>query len=51
MGRFNQVYRYYYTGATFAVTEPDGVRIIGSDTCDFIQKVPGEPSPWRIGND
>jgi len=33
--------RYYYSGTTFAVTEPDGVRIIGSDTCDFIQKVPG----------
>lgn len=33
--------RYYYSGTTFAVTEPDGVRVIGSDTCDFIQKVPG----------
>ena len=35
--------RYYYSGSTFAVTEPDGVKIIGPDTCDFIQKVPGKP--------
>ena len=25
----------------FVITELDGVRIIGSDVCDFIQKVPG----------
>lgn len=33
--------RYYYTGATIAITEQDGVRIIGPDSCDFIEKVPG----------
>ena len=36
--------RYFYAGPTFAVTELDGVRVIGGDTCDFIQKVPGDPS-------
>ncbi len=33
--------RYHYTGSAFAVTEPDGIRIISSDVCDLIQKVPG----------
>jgi hypothetical protein len=33
--------RYFYSGPTFAVTEVDGVRIVGPDVCDFIQKVPG----------
>lgn len=31
---------FFYTGAIHAVSEIDGVRIIGSDACDFIQKVP-----------
>ena len=34
-------YRYFYSGPTFAITESDGVRIVGPDTCDFLQKVPG----------
>lgn len=33
--------RYFYSGATFAVTELDGVRVIGQEVSDFIQKVPG----------
>lgn len=33
--------RYFYSGATFAVTEVDGVRVIGQEVSDFIQKVPG----------
>lgn len=33
--------RYFYSGPIFAVTELDGVRVIGPDVCDFIQKVPG----------
>jgi hypothetical protein len=36
--------RYFYIGATFAVTEIDGVRVIGQEVCDFIQKVPGMKS-------
>jgi hypothetical protein len=36
--------RYFYAGPTFAVTEIDGVRVIGADTCDFIRKVPGNPN-------
>ena len=34
------LFRYFYSGSAFAVTELDGIRIIGSDVCDFIQKVP-----------
>lgn len=37
--------RYFYGGPVFAVTEPDGVRIMGPDTCDLIQKVPGTFNP------
>lgn len=33
--------RYFYPGTTFAITEVDGVRIVSSDVCDLIQKVPG----------
>lgn len=33
-------HRYSHAGPTFAVTEPDGVRVIGPDFCDMIQKVP-----------
>ncbi|KAF8637938.1 hypothetical protein AX17_002559 [Amanita inopinata Kibby_2008] len=40
IGPFGDRLQYYYPGSTFAVTEPDGVRVIGSDTCDFLQKVP-----------
>lgn len=34
-------HRYSYAGTTFAITEIDGVRVISSDVCDLIQKVPG----------
>lgn len=33
--------RFFYSGSPCAITELDGVRIVGSDVCDFIQKVPG----------
>jgi vacuolar protein sorting-associated protein 16 len=36
--------RYFYAGPTFAVTEVDGIRVVAADTCDFIQKVPGNLS-------
>ena len=51
------LHRYFYSGSTFAVTEPDGIRIVSADTCDFIQKVatpsvsvfrPGSTSPSAI---
>lgn len=35
------MHRYHYAGSTFAVTEMDGVRVISSDVCDLVQKVPG----------
>lgn len=34
-------HRYFYSGTTFAVTELDGVRVVGQEVSDFIQKVPG----------
>jgi len=36
------IYRYFYSGATFALTEMDGVRIFSDDACDFVQKVPSK---------
>jgi len=39
--------RYFYSGATFALTEMDGVRIFSNDVCDFVQKVPSADSPSR----
>ncbi|GJE94839.1 vacuolar protein sorting-associated protein 16 [Phanerochaete sordida] len=40
VGPFGDTLQYFYGGPTFAITESDGVRIIGPDTCEFIQKVP-----------
>ncbi|KAI0077381.1 vacuolar assembling/sorting protein VPS16 [Panus rudis PR-1116 ss-1] len=40
VGPFGDTLQYFYTGPTFAITEVDGVRVLGPDTCDFIQKVP-----------
>ncbi|KAK7437898.1 Vacuolar protein sorting-associated protein 16 [Stygiomarasmius scandens] len=40
VGPFADILQYFYTGNTFAVTEPDGVRIISPDVCELIQKVP-----------
>lgn len=37
----HDLFRYFYSGATFAITEMDGVRVIGQEASDFIQKVPG----------
>lgn len=31
---------FFYPGATYSVSEIDGIRIIAPDVCDFIQKVP-----------
>jgi len=33
--------RYFYPGSAFVITELDGVKIVGPDVCDLIQKVPG----------
>ena len=42
---------YTYTGTVLAVTELDGVRIISSDVCDLIQKVPASTlSVFRPGS-
>ncbi|TFK92340.1 vacuolar protein sorting-associated protein 16 [Polyporus arcularius HHB13444] len=51
VGPFGDTLQYFYSGSTFAVTEPDGIRIIGPDTCDFVQKVPpSSASVFRPGS-
>ncbi|KZT04540.1 vacuolar protein sorting-associated protein 16 [Laetiporus sulphureus 93-53] len=40
VGPFGDTLQYFYSGPTFAITETDGVRVVGPDSCDFIQKVP-----------
>ncbi|KAG7441120.1 vacuolar protein sorting-associated protein 16 [Guyanagaster necrorhizus] len=40
VGPFADTLEYFYSGSLFAVTEPDGVRVMGPDVCDLIQKVP-----------
>lgn len=31
---------YYYSSPTVLISEHDGVRVLSSDRCDFLQKVP-----------
>ncbi|KZP18145.1 vacuolar protein sorting-associated protein 16 [Athelia psychrophila] len=51
VGPFGDTLQYFYPGTTFAITEVDGVRIISSDTCDLIQKVPASSvSIFRPGS-
>ncbi|KAJ7634891.1 vacuolar assembling/sorting protein VPS16 [Roridomyces roridus] len=51
VGPFGDTLEYHYSGPTFAVTEPDGVRILGPDVCDLIQKVPASSaSIFRPGS-
>ncbi|KAF8966570.1 vacuolar assembling/sorting protein VPS16 [Flammula alnicola] len=40
VGPFGDILHYAYSGTTFAITEMDGVRVMGEDVCDLIQKVP-----------
>ncbi|KAK7034490.1 Vacuolar protein sorting-associated protein 16 [Paramarasmius palmivorus] len=40
VGPFADTLEYHYSGNLFAVTEPDGIKVVGQDTCDLIQKVP-----------
>ncbi|KAI5121711.1 hypothetical protein M0805_002104 [Coniferiporia weirii] len=40
VGPFGDTLSFLYPGPTFVIGEPDGVRIIGPDVCDFVQKVP-----------
>ncbi|KAH9852249.1 vacuolar protein sorting-associated protein 16 [Lenzites betulinus] len=51
VGPFGDTLQYFYPGSMFTVTEPDGIRIIGPDTCDFVQKVPvSSTSVFRPGS-
>ncbi|TEB19163.1 vacuolar assembling/sorting protein VPS16 [Coprinellus micaceus] len=40
VGPSGETIPYTYGGSTFALTEMDGIRVISSDVCDLIQKVP-----------
>ena len=40
VGPFGDTLKFHYPGPTLAIGEPDGVRVVGPDVCDFIQKVP-----------
>ncbi|KAG5349257.1 hypothetical protein C0989_004971 [Termitomyces sp. Mn162] len=42
VGPYGDTLKFLHSGPTFAITESDGVRIIGPDICDMIQKVPSE---------
>ncbi|TFK38119.1 Vps16, N-terminal region-domain-containing protein [Crucibulum laeve] len=44
VGPFGDTLQFFYTGPTFAITEMDGVRIMGPDVCDLVQKVPASTS-------
>ncbi|KAI6095558.1 vacuolar assembling sorting protein VPS16 [Pisolithus croceorrhizus] len=51
VGPSGDTLRYLYFGAVAAVTEVDGVRVIGRDVCDLIQKVPASTlSVFRPGS-
>ncbi|EPQ52133.1 vacuolar assembling/sorting protein VPS16 [Gloeophyllum trabeum ATCC 11539] len=51
VGPFGDTLQFFYSGPTFAVTEVDGVRVVGPDVCDFIQKVPASTvSVFRPGS-
>lgn len=40
VGPFGDTLSFFYPGPTFIIGEPDGVRILGPNVCDFVQKVP-----------
>lgn len=51
VGPFGDTLQFFYPGSTFVVTEPDGIRVVGPDTCDLIQKVPASSlSVFRPGS-
>ncbi|KAI3608149.1 vacuolar protein sorting vps16 [Moniliophthora roreri] len=51
VGPFADTLEYFYSGNLFAVTEPDGIRVVSQDTCDLIQKVPASSlSIFRPGS-
>ncbi|GLB42050.1 putative vps16, C-terminal region [Lyophyllum shimeji] len=51
VGPYGETLTFAHSGPTFAVTEPDGVRIMGPEVCDMIQKVPASSlSIFRPGS-
>lgn len=39
--------RYSYPPAVHLIGEIDGVRVLSSQACEFLQKVSGESAGWR----
>ncbi|KAF6745417.1 vacuolar assembling/sorting protein VPS16 [Ephemerocybe angulata] len=51
VGPSGETIPYHYGSSTFAVTELDGVRVMSTDVCDLIQKVPASTlSVFRPGS-
>ncbi|KDQ19047.1 hypothetical protein BOTBODRAFT_28535 [Botryobasidium botryosum FD-172 SS1] len=51
VGPYGDTLRYPYSSPSFAVSEIDGVRIVSSERCDFLQKVPdSSESVFRPGS-
>ncbi|KAF7426120.1 hypothetical protein PC9H_008486 [Pleurotus ostreatus] len=51
VGPFGDTLEYFYSGPIFAVTEPDGVRLMSPEVCDLVQKVPASTvSVFRPGS-
>ncbi|KZV75893.1 vacuolar protein sorting-associated protein 16 [Peniophora sp. CONT] len=40
VGPFGEILEFTYSGPTYAISEPDGLRIISPDSSELIQKVP-----------
>ncbi|KAF8587239.1 vacuolar protein sorting-associated protein 16 [Ramaria rubella] len=40
VGPLGDSLKYFYSGTVHTVSEMDGVRIVGPDTCEFLEKVP-----------
>jgi hypothetical protein len=42
VGPFGDYIKYSYDDAIYLIPEIDGVRVISSDKCEFLQKVPSK---------
>lgn len=49
-GRFELICytRYYYDSRVHLVPEIDGIRMITTESCEFLQKVPGMHLPGSV---
>lgn len=42
VGPFGDWIKFSYEDAIYLISEIDGVRVIGTEKCEFLQKVPSE---------